>query len=57
MLNFIFEMIKEVSFFVGYLKNGAYPLPLSKEEEDYYINELEHGNKDLARRKLIEHNS
>ena len=32
MFNFIFEMIKEATLFVGYLKNGSYPLPLSKEE-------------------------
>jgi RNA polymerase sporulation-specific sigma factor len=49
-------MIKEVSVLVGYLKNGAYPLPLSREEEDYYVNELSNGNKDLGRNKLIEHN-
>ena len=42
--------------FVGYLKNGAYPLPLSKEDEEYYVNELFSGNKDNARKKLIEHN-
>ena len=47
MFNFIFNMIKEVSVLVGYLKNGAYPLPLSREEEDYYVNELSNGNKDM----------
>ena len=56
MLNFIFEIFKEVSFFVGYLKTGAYPLPLNKEEEDFYVNELFNGNKELGRKKLIEHN-
>ncbi len=56
MLNFIFEMLNEVSVFVGYLKNGAYPLPLGKEEEDFYVNELENGNKEEGRKKLIEHN-
>lgn len=56
MLDFIIKMIKEVSVFVGYLKNGAYPLPLSKDEEDYYVNELFNGNKELGRKKLIEHN-
>ena len=44
MLDVIIKMIKEVSVFVGYLKNGAYPLPLSKDEEDYYVNELFNGN-------------
>ena len=56
MLNFLYELIKEVSIFVGYLKNGAYPLPLSKDEEEFYANELFNGNKELGRRKLIEHN-
>lgn len=56
MFNFIFNVIKEVAVFVGYLKNGAYPLPLEKEEEEYYVNELTKGNKEVARRKLIEHN-
>ena len=56
MLDFIIKMIKEVSVFVGYLKNGAYPLPLSKDEEDYFVNELFNGNKELGRKKLIEHN-
>ena len=56
MFNFIFDVFKEIGFFVGYLKNGAYPLPLSSEEEEYYINEFENGNKELGRKKLIEHN-
>ena len=56
MLNFIYDLLKEVSLFVGYLKNGAYPTPLSQEEETYYVNELFNGNKDLGRKKLIEHN-
>lgn len=56
MFNFIFEMIKEVALFVGYLKNGAYPLPLTKEEEDFYVNELFNGDRELGRKKLIEHN-
>ena len=56
MLNFLYELIKEVSVFVGYLKNGAYPLPLSKDEEEYYVNELCSGNHTLGRTKLIEHN-
>lgn len=56
MLNFILDMLKEVSVFVGYLKNNAYPLALTKEEEDYFVNELTNGNKELGRKKLIEHN-
>ena len=56
MLDFIFEMIKEVSVFVGYLKNNAYPLALSKEEEEFFVNQLINGNKEYGRKKLIEHN-
>lgn len=56
MFNFIFDAFKEIGIFVGYLKNGAYPLPLNKEEEDYYVNELFNGNKEIGRKKLIEHN-
>lgn len=56
MFNFIFDVFKEIGVFVGYLKNGAYPLPLSPEEEEYYINELFYGNKEYGRKKLIEHN-
>lgn len=56
MFNFIIQVFKEISMFVGYLKNGAYPLPLSKEEEDYFVEELFNGNKENARKKLIEHN-
>jgi len=55
-VNFIIEFLKEVMFFVGYLKNSAYPMPLSKEEEVYYIKELIYGDRELGRRKLIEHN-
>lgn len=56
MFNFIFDVFKEISVFIGYLKNGAYPLPLNQEEEEFYVNELFNGNKELGRNKLIEHN-
>ena len=56
MFNFIFDIFKEIAVLVGYLKNGAYPMPLSSEEEEYYVNELFNGNKEEARKKLIEHN-
>ena len=56
MFNFIFDVFKEIGVFVGYLKNGAYPLPLNQEEEEYYVNELFNGDKELGRKKLIEHN-
>ncbi len=56
MFNFIFDIFKEIAVLVGYLKNGAYPMPLSSEEEEHYVNELFNGNKEEARKKLIEHN-
>jgi len=56
MFNFIFDVFKEIGIFVGYLKNGAYPLPLTKDEEDYFVNQLFNGNKEEGRKKLIEHN-
>ena len=56
MLDFLLKIIKEAAVFVGYLKNGAYPIPLDKDEEEYYVNELFYGNKELGRKKLIEHN-
>lgn len=56
MFDLLLKIIKEAAFFVGYLKNGAYPTPLSKDEEDCYLNELFYGNKELGRKKLIEHN-
>ncbi|MBD1222877.1 RNA polymerase sporulation sigma factor SigK [Virgibacillus halodenitrificans] len=48
-------LIKEALFFVSYVKNHAFPQPLSKEEEAKYIRLMEEGNEE-ARNKLIEHN-
>ncbi|MGM8213790.1 RNA polymerase sporulation sigma factor SigK [Virgibacillus sp. W0430] len=48
-------LIKETLFFVSYVKNHAFPQPLSPEEEAKYIKEMQEGNKE-ARDKLIEHN-
>ncbi|AIF43354.1 RNA polymerase sporulation sigma factor SigK [Virgibacillus sp. SK37] len=48
-------LIKEALFFVSYVKNHAFPQPLSKEEEAKYIKLMEEGNEE-ARNKLIEHN-
>lgn len=48
-------MIKGLSFFTGSYSNTVFLDPLSKEEEEKYINLLEQGDKD-ARNKLIEHN-
>ena len=52
LFNFI---INNLTFFTGAYSNNAFPNPLSKKEEDYYIDKMMHGDKD-ARSKLIEHN-
>jgi len=48
-------MIKEVIFFVSYIKNKAFPQPLPDDEEKMYIEQLLKGDQN-ARNKLIEHN-
>lgn len=48
-------LIKEALFFVSYVKNQAFPQPLSAEEESKYIQRMQKGDKE-ARDKLIEHN-
>jgi RNA polymerase sporulation-specific sigma factor len=48
-------IIKEAMFFVSYVKNHAFPQPLSKDEEAKYISQMQEGDPQ-ARNKLIEHN-
>lgn len=48
-------MIKELMVFVSYVKNNAFPQPLSEEEEEKYLTRLQEGNQH-ARNVLIEHN-
>ena len=48
-------LIKEALFFVSYVKNQAFPQPLSPEEELKYIRSMQKGDRE-ARNKLIEHN-
>ncbi len=48
-------LMKETIFFVAYIKNNAFPQPLSIKNEIKYIEEKEQGSKE-ARNKLIEHN-
>lgn len=55
MFSFLISLIKGLSFFTGSYSNTVFLDPLSKEEEDKYINLLEQKDKD-ARNKLIEHN-
>ena len=51
-LNFI---TSNLSFFTGSYSNNIFPDPLTKEEEDMYIEKMLNGDKE-ARNKLIEHN-
>ncbi len=48
-------LIKEALFFVSYVKNHAFPQPLSSEEEAKYIEKMQDGD-EHARNMLIEHN-
>lgn len=46
---------KELMVFVSYVKNNAFPQPLSAEEEEKYLQKLQEGD-ETARNILIEHN-
>ena len=48
-------LIKETLYFVSYIKNHAFPQPLSPDDETKYIKAMNNGDKE-ARNKLIEHN-
>ncbi|MBR3661103.1 MAG: RNA polymerase sporulation sigma factor SigK [Bacilli bacterium] len=51
----IIEFIKQLFFFTGSYSNNLFLEPLTKEEEEKYLELLKNGNED-ARNKLIEHN-
>jgi RNA polymerase sporulation-specific sigma factor len=48
-------LIKELVMFVAYVKNNAFPQPLSEVEEEKYLKLMSDGDP-YARNKLIEHN-
>lgn len=48
-------IVNNLVFFTGSYSNNVFPEPLSKEEEDMYVEKMMNGDKD-ARAKLIEHN-
>lgn len=52
LFNFI---VNNLTFFSGAYSNNVFPNPLSKEEEELYIEKMMSGDKE-ARAKLIEHN-
>lgn len=47
--------LKELIFLVSYVKNNAFPQPLSSQEEKKYLRKMADGDED-ARNILIEHN-
>ena len=49
------ELLKSLMFFTASYSNNIFPDPLTKEEEDKYIEKAKLGDKE-ARSKLIEHN-
>ncbi|BAU27098.1 hypothetical protein DFP93_104186 [Aneurinibacillus soli] len=46
---------KDMMMFVSYIKNNAFPQPLSEAEENRYLDLMAEGDK-YARNMLIEHN-
>ncbi len=56
MFNFIINIFKEMSLYVGYIKNNTYLSPLSDKEEDFYVNDWLENKNQVSRNKLIEHN-
>lgn len=54
-LTLLASLVKDTLLFVSYVKNNAFPQPLSAEDEKFYIEEMRKGNHE-ARNKLIEHN-
>ena len=55
MFNFIKKLFKDFYIFTAAYSNNSFPEPLSKEEEDLYVEKANLGDKE-ARSKLIEHN-
>ena len=55
MLNFFKKLFKDFYIFSAAYSNNSFPDPLSKEEEDLYVEKANLGDKE-ARSKLIEHN-
>jgi RNA polymerase sporulation-specific sigma factor len=48
-------LIKQLTLLVSYVKNNAFPQPLTEEEEEKHLRLMAEGN-DNSRNKLIEHN-
>ena len=56
MLSFLLNIFKDMTVFVGYIKNNSYLNPLTEKEEDYYVTDWLENKSSLSRNKLIEHN-
>ena len=56
MFELIIQLFEEIKYFVGFIKGDIYPEPLSKDEEDQYVEDLLNKNDKFAREQLIEHN-
>lgn len=54
-LSVIAILIKDMLFFVSYVKNNTFPQPLSAKDERKYLEDMQAGDRQ-ARNKLIEHN-
>lgn len=54
-IGFFAILLKDIPVFVAYVKNNAFPQPLSSEEEMFYLQKFADGDLE-ARNKLIEHN-
>ncbi|MDQ0901311.1 DNA-directed RNA polymerase sigma subunit (sigma70/sigma32) [Paenibacillus sp. V4I7] len=48
-------LIKQLTLLVSYVKNNAFPQPLTEAEEETHLRLMAEGN-DHSRNKLIEHN-
>ena len=55
MFNFFKKLFKDFYIFSAAYSNNSFPDPLTKEEEDLYVEKSKFGDKE-ARSKLIEHN-
>ncbi|MDB5083446.1 MAG: sigK [Bacilli bacterium] len=55
LLTLVALMIRELGLFVSYIKNNAFPQPLSEKDEEKYLQLMMKGDED-ARNILVEHN-
>ncbi|MBR6755626.1 MAG: RNA polymerase sporulation sigma factor SigK [Peptococcaceae bacterium] len=51
----IMEILQNLGLLAGYLSQNAFPQPLTEEEEQYYLTQLQEGNQE-AKDILIKHN-